>query len=213
MRIAFYLLPLAVLPLIAADTLDRIAVVVDDRVITRNDIRRQIRLTSLINGDAPDYSPRSLKETAETLIRQTLIRREIELSRYVPPTMDEVEKNIEANLGRRGPEFMKRMESLGFSEADIKEAFLWLVSYSRFVAFRFSPGVSITPEEIREYYEKEYLPTWKKSAPGAEPEPLDQIEPRVIRILEVRKSNEALDLWLSQTRQQVPIRYFEEAFQ
>jgi hypothetical protein len=196
-----------------AEVLDRIAVVVGDQVITENAIRRQIRLVAFVRGDVPDYSPAVRRETAETLIRQLLVRRELELSRYTPPGMDEAEKQLEANLGARGPEFLKRLEQAGFTELDLKETFLDMVSFTRFVNFRFSPGVTLGEQEIRNYYEKEYVPGRLRQSSTDEVEPLPQVQALIVRILEARKANSALDQWLTLSRQQAKIRYVEEAFQ
>lgn len=201
------------LPAAAAEPIDRIAVIVGDEVITRSAIRRQIRLFAVIRNEEPDYSPASMRETADQLIRQVFVRKEIELSRYAPPGMDEVEKQIESNLGRRGPEFTRRLERAGFTEFDLKETFLWLVSFARFVSFRFNPGVIVSEDEIRKYYESEYVPQRLRESQEATVEPIGEVQARIIRILEVRKANAALDTWLEQAKQQVKIRYIEEAFQ
>lgn len=197
----------------AGPILDRVAVVAGDRVITEGEIRRQIRLTALLRNETPDYSPASRRETAELLIRQSLVRRELELSRYTPPGMDEAEKQLDDNLGKRGPEFLKRLEAAGFTELDLKETFLALIAYNRFVSFRFNPGVSVTEEEIRAYYEQEFVPQRLRSSPTDPVEPLPQVQSMIVRVLEARKANVALDQWLEQARQQIKIRYVEEAFQ
>lgn len=212
MRSALLIVAL-LLPAAAAEPVDRIAVIVGDEVITRSVIRRQIRLFALLRNEPPDYSPASMRETADQLIRQIFVRKEIELSRYTPPAMDEVEKQIEANLGRRGPEFVKALEAAGFSELDLKETFLTLVSFTRFVSFRFNPGVTVSDGEIRNYYESEYVPQRLRESRDAPVEPLEEVQSRIVRVLEARKANAALDVWLEQAKQQVKIRYIEEAFQ
>jgi hypothetical protein len=200
-------------PLLAAgEALDRIAVIAGDQVITENTIRRQIRLTAFLQNERPDYSLANKRRTAELLLRQTIVRKEIELSRYTPPGMDEVEKQIENNIGKRGPEFLQQLEKQGFTELDLKETFLALVSFNRFVTFRFNPGVTISEDEIREYYEKEYVPAKLKSSATDPVEPMDQLRASIVRILEVRKANVALDQWLEQARQQVNVRFVEEVF-
>lgn len=194
------------------EVIDRVAVVVGDQVITESAIRRQIRVNAMLRGEEPDYSPSNKKEAAENLIRQAFVRREIEITRYTPPAMAEAEKQWEENFGARGPEFQKRFEAAGFSERDLKELFLQIIAYTRFVDARFGAGVTVTDAEVREFYEKEYLPEALRQNPTQLPEPLEQSYTRVSRILEMRKANSALDLWLEQIRQQVPVKYFEEAF-
>lgn len=193
------------------EVIDRIAVIVGNGVITDSDIRRQLRFASLLSGQPPDYSAAARRDAAEQLVRQELVRREIELSRYTPPGMAEVEAQIEKNLESRGETAQQRIAAAGLTGQDVKEIFLAIVSYTRFVDFRFSPGVNLSEEEIAAYYEQEFLPQSKRRG-DTRPMPLEEARPMITRILNVRKSNEALDQWLAQTRQQVEIRFIEEVF-
>src|SRR4051795_2405586 len=59
------------------EIIDRIAVSVDRTVITESEVIRQIRITALLNGEQPDLSAANRRETAERLVEQALMRREI----------------------------------------------------------------------------------------------------------------------------------------
>src|SRR5688572_2953071 len=71
--------------LMPAEIIDRIAVSVGNRVITANDIDREIRVTAFQNQTKPDFSPAHRNVIADRLIEQTLIRVELESSRYPLP--------------------------------------------------------------------------------------------------------------------------------
>src|SRR5262249_48275559 len=68
-----------------ADLIDRIAVSVGNRVITRSDIERQIRVIAFQNGVQPDFSSANRHAVANKMIEQKLIQRELESSRYPAP--------------------------------------------------------------------------------------------------------------------------------
>src|SRR5262245_7837713 len=67
----------------AGEVIDRIAVSVNNRVITESEILRQIRITAFMNGEKPDFSAENKRRTADRLVEQALIRHEIETSRYI----------------------------------------------------------------------------------------------------------------------------------
>ena len=55
-------------PVCRADIIDRIAVSVGNRVITVQDIEREIRVNAFLNGVAPDLSRAGRRATAEKTI-------------------------------------------------------------------------------------------------------------------------------------------------
>src|ERR1700689_5153064 len=74
-----------------ADLIDRIAVSVGSRVITETDLDRELRITALLNNEKPDLSPASKRRTAERMVDQTLVRNEMQESRYPPPSAADTE--------------------------------------------------------------------------------------------------------------------------
>jgi hypothetical protein len=61
-----------------AEVIDRIAVTLDNQVITQSEILLEIRLTAFLNGDSLDFSTESRKKAADRLVEQKLIRKEME---------------------------------------------------------------------------------------------------------------------------------------
>src|SRR5689334_4252433 len=80
---------------VRADIIDRIAVSVGNRVITASDLDREIRVTAFLNGAKPDFSAANKRATAERMVEQKLIQRELENSRYPVPARTEVEPELE----------------------------------------------------------------------------------------------------------------------
>src|SRR5256885_916748 len=82
-----------------AEIIDRVAVVVGNRVITESEILREVRLTAFLNGAPLDFSAASKRKTAERLVEQRLIHIENEASLYPLPTAESVEQALK-EIGR-----------------------------------------------------------------------------------------------------------------
>ena len=86
-RAALILLCLTVLH---GEIIDRIAVAVGKQVITSSQIDTEERVTAFLNGSGADADAVAVrKKAAGRLIDQTLIRREIELTRFPVPRPEE----------------------------------------------------------------------------------------------------------------------------
>lgn len=200
---------------VKAEVVDRIAIVVSPQVITQSMLRRHIRLSAFFNNRQPVYSPETLKDAAEKLIDQALIRREIDLTKYTPVPMREVNERMAAFMERRKlsqPEFVKALAKYGFGEDDFKEELHWQLTLLRFIDFRFRPSIQVTEAEVRQYYEKTFVPQFQEANPGATPPALEQATERITAVVASEKSNTTLFRWLQQARQQARPKYYEEAF-
>ena len=190
-----------------AEIIDRIAVTVDKRVVTETEILRQIRITAFLNGEQPDTTAAGKRATAERLVEQILIRRELETTRYA----SEVSGSTEAyeELIRKFPSreaYDKALAKYGVSDADIREALGWQSTLLDFIETRFRPGIQIPASEIREYYD-----TQAALNPGKLP-PFEQAKDDIEKIIMQQRVDNALDRWLGQARLQSRIRYTQEVF-
>jgi len=189
-----------------ADLIDRIAVAVGNSVITESEILRQIRLTALLNDEQPDLSPENKRRTAERLVEQALIRREIATSHYLPSTVAGIEEAYDA-FRKRWPtdvEYEKVLAGRKLTDAEVRDAFRWQLTFLDFVALRFRPGVQVSEEELREYYNLQVAPKGDIS--------FDEARPQIEDVLTEERVNAALDRWLGQTRTQTRIIYKEDVF-
>jgi peptidyl-prolyl cis-trans isomerase SurA len=209
------LMLLAAVTAMAQEVVDRVAVSLDQRVITLSAIKRQMRMNAYLDGRQPEDSPEARRAAAERLIDQALVRREMSLSRYTPIPMADVRKNLDAyreKLGLPEEAFAAQLERYGFTPDDLLQELYWQATLLRFVQFRFSLGVQVSDEEVLEYYEKEFVPSIRQMAPGQEPPPLAEVRDRVAGIVASRKEDAVLEDWLQQGRQLAKIRFHEEAF-
>jgi hypothetical protein len=198
-----------------AEILDRIAVTVDRAVITESQIVQHIRVAAFLNDEPVELSVESKRTAAGRLVEQALIRHEIEISLYPIPSMEEAEKRLEELKKTEFPDpagYRGKLAEYGITEDELRQSLLAQLVIGRFIDYRFRPGITVTDQEVRQYYEEEFLPALAQKGLGPPPgleDSRDQIE----QILVSRRVNEALDSWLQRTKSEATIRYREEAFQ
>lgn len=199
---------------LAAEVVDRIAISIGSQVVTQSMLRRQLRLSAFFGNREPDYSPNALKDAADRLIDQALIRREIELTKYTPVPMSEVNERVEAFKQRRNlnqQQLVAALAKYGFTEDDFKEEYHWQLTLQRFIEYRFRPSIQVNEAEIAEYYNKTFVPQYMASNPGVPPPALEQVHTRIVNVVASEKSTTTLFRWLETSRQQIRIRFFDEA--
>lgn len=203
----WYLATLVALSFASAEIIDRIAVAVDRDVITESEVMRQVRIIAFLNNRDPDFSPANRRATAERLIEQILIRRELESSRYSPPAdANRTEYSQMMQRFKNPDEYKQALAKFQLGDADIRQALEWQATLLDFIDLRFRPGVQIPASEIREYYDQQVA-----SNPGKLP-PFDEAKTDIEQILTSQRVDNALDRWLGQARTQSRIRYTQEVF-
>jgi len=193
--------------MVRAEIIDEIAVSVGNSVITADDLDRAIRVTALINGVPPDFSPANKRASAARLVDQKLIQKELEASRYpVPdasaanPLFEEFHKTHSA----------QELAQYGLTEQDIRDASLWQLTLLRFIEVRFRPGVQISDQQIQEYFDRVVKP----AAEGAgDPVSLEDFRGKIETTLAGQQTDKEVDNWLKEARKRTEIVYHDEVFQ
>lgn len=195
---------------------DRLAVSVDRNAIFESEILDQIRVVAFLEDREPDYSRESRRAAAERLIELTLIRREMEISRFTPPSPQEALPLLAAFRKTQYADDAKYRQALAardLREEDLLENLLAQLTLTRFIAFRFRPGIQVLEAESRDYYQKEYLPVWRKARPAEEAPPFEDVVTDIETVLAERKVDQALDDWLKTARATSRIIYRSEVFE
>jgi hypothetical protein len=206
-----FLLPALVALLAGAAVIDRVAVSVGLEAITESEIEREIRLTALLNNASADLSPASKRKAAERLVEQTLIRREIELSRYPRPDMKDIDQSLEQlKTVRFGGEkgFQAALGRLNLTEQDVRRQVLWQTTLLRFIEMRFRPGVHVTEQDIREYFDREI-----KAVANNGQVSLEEYRDRIERAISGQRADQEMDVWMKEVRSRTRIEYHAEAFE
>jgi hypothetical protein len=214
--IAIWLAGLVAAPGARAAIIDRIAVSVGNRVITEADVDREIRMTALLNS-APLRSRLSKEEkrsAAERMVDQTLVRSELEASRYLPPSAAETEAALAEEKARFGDEaaYRRALAEYGVSEEDLKARLVWQLTLLRFIDVRFRPGIQIGDEEIRKYFDDHMSAGLMAAQPGQTPS-VDDHRAGIVQKLIGRAADQQVEQWLKESRRRTRIQYHEEAFQ
>lgn len=199
----------------AQQVLDRVAVAAGQDAITLSAILRHLRFRSVLSGQPVPDTEANRREAASQLIDLLIVRRELELSRYSPPSMAETDEAIETFLAEMKwtrERLAAELARYGFTEEEFRREMQARLTITRFIDYRFAPGIQIGDEEIEAYYRDEFLPALRRADPRAEPPQLAVVRARIEQILTTRKVNDAMEEWLRQMRQTLRIRYFDEAF-
>jgi hypothetical protein len=196
------------------EIIDRIAVTLDNQVITESEVLREIRLTTFQNGDALDFSPQAKRKAADRLVEQKLIRKEIEDGHYSVPSSNEVEPMLkETQIARfeNVEEYRRALTKYGISEEDLKAHLLWQATLLRFVDVRFRPAIQISDEEIQKYFNQE-LPQLEKEAGRDRKISFDDLRDKIEETLTDERIDQQMDEWLKETRKRVRVEYRPEVF-
>jgi len=196
-----------------AEIIDRIAVSVGTQVITEGQIREEIRVTAFLNHRKPELGAAAKRSAGERLIEQTLIRREIEFSRFPLPGMPEADQSLQSVESEYGGEsqFEQALQDSGITEQDLRRHLWWQLAVLRFIDARFAPGVQVSDADVKAYYEQQLL-KWREQ--GVEPLPsVEDSRAKIEQVLTQQRVDQALDRWLGDTRTQVEIHYHPGAFE
>ena len=197
-----------------AEILDRIAVTVGPTVITESELVQQIRLIAVQNGQPPDLSKANMRLVAGKMVEQILIRREIQANRYLSLEASNPAPLMEG-IRKRYPDaaaYQAALTEYGITEDELKKQLQWQMTLLAFVDVRFRPGVQVPEADIHEFYEKQYIPEWKKTHTGTPPG-FEESKSEVENSITADLADHALDRWLGQTRTQTQILFRREVFQ
>jgi len=198
-----------------AEIIDRIAVSLDNSVITASDIDREIRVTAFLNGSKFDLSPAVKRATAERLVEQRLIRRELEITHF---SMPEASAAVPQFLQFRKTQFpsdenfQRALQDAGITEQDVKDELQWQLTLLAFVDVRFRPGVQVTEQELRDYFEMVVRPAAQAAHPG-EAVRMEDYHDKMEETLTGNHADQEMDVWLKDARKRTEIVFHEEAFQ
>jgi hypothetical protein len=131
----------------SGEIIDRILVIIDNRVIiTQSDVRRE-RAIQLALGASPGNDD----ALVEWLIEQHLIEQQIALFRDI-----EIDENTVSDqlAGIRTPE--------GVSPDELRQAVRSTLRRSEFMIQRFGPFIRVTDEELRKYFQEVVVPELRR---------------------------------------------------
>lgn len=199
---------------IAAVVIDRIAVIVDKHAIKTSDIDRDLRVTEFLNRAPLDTGVNVKRKAAERLIDQTVIREAMEKGGYSKSNASEVDAIIKRMLAERfggvHARFQQELARYGLTEAQLRMQLEWQLDVLAFINQRFRPGVLVTEDQVRSYYDQ-HRAGLERQFPQLKT--YEAMEPKIRASLEGEQLNKSFEDWLVAARKRDRIVYRQEAFQ
>ena len=194
--------------------IDRIAVVVGKHVIKSSDIERDLRVTEFLNRDKLDLSVAARRKAAERLIDQSIIRDDMERGEYrgaSPSDTDAMLKSLtQDRFAGSEPRLKQDLAQYSLTEEQLQMELQWQGDVLKFLDQRFRPGVVVTDEEVRTYYDQ-HQAELKRQFPQAKT--YEALEPKIRSSLEGERLNTGFETWLANARKRTRIDYRQGAFQ
>jgi hypothetical protein len=188
--------------------IDRISIVIENRIVKESDIKREIRVTSFLNNELPDLSLPSEKKAANRLIDQLFIRREIEAGDYPTATLQQADQQLEKLKKERfktEAAFEQALRRYDLTPLDLRTQFQWQLTVLRFIDVRFKPAVLVTDDEIEKYY-RDHAAALRREYPSKS---LDDLRAQIREILTNEKVNQQFFAWLDEQRKTTKIQFLE----
>lgn len=189
-----------------AETVDRVIAEVGDQVITLTDLRWQIGLHNYPRPKTEAEMHQLYRDVLDQLINQHLIARDISKTPFVGVSEDELNKFFEDYMQRFGSQgkLDQRLRELGMTETDLRRILQRELAVNKFIELRFEPFVIVLPDDIQEYYQREYVPQLeKKDLPVPD---LSVVRETIRQILTVRRTTAQLEDWVQNARSRAQIR-------
>lgn len=197
------------------EVVDRLAVSLESTAIMESEILDHLRVAAFLEGKPLDLSPRARRTAAHQLIELALIHREMELSRYTPPGTGTAAPALARFRAEHYPDEAKYKEALAANnlrESDLLRNLLLQITITRFINFRFKPGVRVADNEIADYYRDSFVPGWESVKSPVPVPPLEEVHDEIEATLTDQKVDQAMDDWLKAAMAAVHIVYREEVF-
>ncbi len=206
------LIPVMLMAAIVAPAviIDRIAIIVRNAVIKDSDIDRDIRVTDFLNGRPLNFSAAARKASADRLINQEIIRREIRLGDYPTATFQEADQQLERLERQRfktQSAFEQGLKRYGLTELDLRTEFKWQLTVLRFIDLRFKPAVMVTDQQINNYYGLHEAALHREHPK----ESVEDLHADVRDIMTGEQVNKLFFEWLDQQRSDTKIEFREDS--
>ncbi len=199
------LLLLVVLSFVSkAEIVDRIAIAVDQQVITESQINEEVRVTALLNHQPIQGNEEDRRSAADRLVQQLLVKREMDLGNYPAPTEEEVQKYYDQlnQVFGGSAKFSRALANYQLTSETLKQHLALQLTALRFIEYRFRPDFNVSEEEIAEY---------RKRHPAS---PAAEVSHDAIREVFIEeRTDQILAAWLEESRKQVNIVFLDKALQ
>jgi hypothetical protein len=188
--------------------LDRLALSVGADIITEQDILLSLRIAAFLNEDEVHASGSDKRRAAQKLLELALIQAEMENNGYPLPTAQQVDSALNSILTQRfdgdRQAFTQALQRYRITETQLRDSLRRQLATISFIDFRFRPGVQISEDEMRDYYQYNY--------PLRDRQSYEQARLIIQEEMTQQRIDSLLDRWLNQTESSTRIRWVESVF-
>jgi hypothetical protein len=191
------------------EEIDRVLASVNGNIITRNDLRMARDLNLVLEFGRGEPAGTSSQNGLDRIVDLELIRQELENF----PLASDDRSGIEAQIAELRKAYVEigGLESLlfrlGLQQEEVEDYIHLQASIKRFVHLRFNPFVSVSTEEVNNYYRDELVPRLRKA--GAPVPGLAEVAKSIEQILTEIKVNASLESWIRDLRNHSRIEILE----
>lgn len=184
-------------------TIDRIVATVNKQPLLMSDVDENLRMEAFLEGrQLTGVSTEQRKAVLNRLIDRELLLQQMQAD--YSPTDQEIKQRVESireQLKLTNDEAWQRALTVwGVSAADVEAFVRTQLQVMQFVDLRLRPTIRVDEQAIESYYRDSLVPEVKKS--GADPEPLQQLRPKIRELLAQQQMDGVLGSWLSNLRNQ-----------
>ncbi len=205
MRRTLALLALLWVPVTAhAEVIDRIAAIVDGRVITLSEVERWSAL-GVIPQTADEDSTQYQKRLLDLIINMILQRRDVERFGVQAVSDDALQAKVDKIVATYGSReaFEKHLSDVGLSEPELRDAVRVRLQLDAYISERFAPLIFVPLEDIERYYETSW--SQQRRAQGLDVPPLVDVREQIRDILRAEQLKREVDRWTEQLRNRANI--------
>jgi peptidyl-prolyl cis-trans isomerase SurA len=193
-----------------AKTMDRLLAAVNGNVITEGDLELARSLNNILTHDNLN-AKLSDRNEIQRLIDLELLRRELEGFSDVTGLEEEIEGQMEElrkSYAKEGG-LISIVDKFGLQESELRAYLRLQASILKLIDFRFRPFVSVTDDEVEQYYRTKFM--LQAQASGSKAPALEEVSSKIKEILTEEKVNASLNQWLQDSRRHAQIEYFGES--
>jgi len=195
-----------------AQTIDRIVATVNHQPVLQSEWEDGLRFEGFLQGRPPEtFTPEERRQALNRLIDRVLLAQQMQADYSASPQeladrKDEIRAELQGAESEKG--WHELLARYGLTETAFNAALENQLTVMRFVELRLRPSVRVSREDIDDYYNQSLAPAVKKS--GKEPEPLQELRPRIRELLVQKQMDTVLEDWLANLRTQSEIHITTE---
>ncbi len=186
------------------EILDRIIATVNRQPLLLSDWQASMRMEAFLQGrQVTSFNKDETKAALNRLIDRELLQQQMQAD--YNPSDKEVQDRIKSIRSQiAGSEsdtgWSQALRTYGLSISDVEEFIRTQLQIMRFVDLRLRPTIRVDEEAMQTYYRDTLVPEVRKR--GEEPEPFQQVRPRIREILVQQRMDGVLESWLATLRTQ-----------